>query len=85
MEQVSCRACGSCVLVEKYSLAHTSVQWTAGAASACIEIEGADARIRACPMLRDSIEDAVAAGVIGVSTRESDVRTRGGMPLHEIG
>ncbi len=71
------------MLVEKYSMAHTSVQWTTEAASACPEIDGADARIRTCPMLRDSIEDAVATGLIGVSTRESDVRTRGGMPLHE--
>lgn len=81
MEQVSCRACGSCVLVEKYSMQHTSVQWNAAAVAACPEISGDGARTRTCPMLRDSIDEAVAAGVVGVSTRETDVLNRGYLPL----
>ncbi|MGF6886163.1 hypothetical protein ABIA39_000130 [Nocardia sp. GAS34] len=84
MEQVSCRTCGSCVLVEKYSMQHTSVQWNAAAVAACPEIAGDDGRMRTCHMLRDSIDDAVAAGVIGVSTREMDVHNRGRVPLPGI-
>jgi hypothetical protein len=85
MEQISCRACGSCVLVEKYSMQQTSVQWNAAAVAACPEIADGGARVRTCKMLRDSIDDAVVAGVVGVSTREMDVHNRGAMPRPGIG
>ncbi|MCZ0982532.1 hypothetical protein O1L60_36485 [Streptomyces diastatochromogenes] len=37
MRAVECAACGNQVLCEKFSVAHTSVQWTADAAVACAE------------------------------------------------
>ncbi|MFE3057307.1 hypothetical protein [Nocardia sp. NPDC059239] len=77
MDKVSCRSCGTCVLVEKYSDQHTSVQWNRDAQAACTEL--ADTRLRAhtCPALRASIDEAVASGALTVSTRDVDVRTRG--------
>ncbi|MDI3419079.1 hypothetical protein [Streptomyces luteolus] len=72
MQAVECVTCGNQVLCEKFSLAHTSVQWTADAAVACAEFreqvaEGASsARIRTCGGLRASIERAVAAGTLEV-------------------
>ncbi|WP_454198688.1 hypothetical protein [Nocardia sp. Marseille-Q1738] len=74
MERVSCRACGTCVLVEKFSVQHTSVQWSAVAVAACAEFARADtARIRTCIALRDSIDAAVATGALEVGTRDGDV------------
>ncbi|WP_324199112.1 hypothetical protein [Nocardia amamiensis] len=74
MERIACRACGTCVLVEKFSVEHTSVQWSAVAMAACAELAGADgARVRTCIALRDSIDAAVAVGALGVSTRDGDV------------
>ncbi|MET9027241.1 hypothetical protein ABZW96_16740 [Nocardia sp. NPDC004168] len=74
MERVTCRICATCVLVEKFSPQHTSVQWSAGAVAACAEFAGADsARVRTCVALRDSIDAAVAGGLIDVSTRDGDV------------
>ncbi|WP_039801492.1 hypothetical protein [Nocardia araoensis] len=74
MERVSCRACATCVLVEKFSPQHTSVQWSASAVAACAEFAGAaGARVRTCVALRDSIDAAVADGLIEVSTRDGDV------------
>jgi hypothetical protein len=72
MQPVTCRACGTRVLVEKFSLAHTSVQWTSSAGSTCTEFagriaQGSDStRIPTCLSLRDSIERAVADGVLAV-------------------
>ncbi|MBF6191836.1 hypothetical protein [Nocardia implantans] len=74
MERVTCRTCGTCVLVEKFSPQHTSVQWNAGAVAACAEFAGADgARVRTCAALRESIDAAVADGLVEVSTRDGDV------------
>lgn len=74
MEPVTCRTCATCVLVEKFSPQHTSVQWTASAVAACAEFTGADsARMRTCAALRDSIDAAVAGGRIEVGTRDGDV------------
>ncbi|MEV0323783.1 hypothetical protein ACIBKX_08740 [Streptomyces sp. NPDC050658] len=73
MQPVECVTCGNQVLCEKFSLAHTSVQWTADAAVACAEFrdrvaEGASsARIRTCRQLRTSIERAVMAGELEVA------------------
>lgn len=77
MEQVSCRSCGTCVLVEKFSPQHTSVQWNNAAVAACHQLTGAGLRSHTCHALRASIEAAVAAGDLDVSTRDIDVRTRG--------
>jgi hypothetical protein len=73
VQALSCRRCGTAVLVEKYSLAHTSVQWSAESAG-CAEfverlaVDGppATAIIPTCEQLRDSIWDAVRAGVVRV-------------------
>ncbi|MBF6182862.1 MULTISPECIES: hypothetical protein [Nocardia] len=77
MEQVSCRSCGTCVAVEKFSPQHTSVQWNSAAVAACTGLARDGLRSHTCPALRASIENAVAAGELGVSTRDADVRTRG--------
>ncbi|MFM9370441.1 hypothetical protein [Streptomyces sp. Da 82-17] len=72
MQPVECLTCGNQVLCEKFSLAHTSVQWTTDAAVACAEIraqvaDGASsALVRTCGPLRASIEQAVAAGELAV-------------------
>ncbi|MEU3609626.1 hypothetical protein AB0E83_29920 [Streptomyces sp. NPDC035033] len=77
MRPVECAACGTQVLCEKFSPAHTSVQWTADAAVACAEFRGrtgeggTTARIRTCRALRGSIDRAVTDGTLGVG----DVRT----------
>ncbi|MFI1913527.1 hypothetical protein [Nocardia sp. NPDC020380] len=77
MDKVSCRSCGTCVLVEKYSDQHTSVQWNKAAEAACTELAAGGLRTHTCPALRASIDAAVAAGDLTVSTRDIDVRTRG--------
>lgn len=69
---VECRACGVVVRVAKFSLHHTSVQWTGQAVRGCAEFAGAAAEGRSsalvptCASLRDSIEDAVAGGRVEV-------------------
>lgn len=77
MDKVSCRSCGTCVLVEKYSDQHTSVQWNKTAMTECAELGGNTLRSHTCAALRASIDEAVASGAVGVSTRDVDVRTRG--------
>ena len=70
---VSCARCGAAVLVAKFSLQHTSVQWSAAAVRACAEFRAlaADGRpsalVEGCASLRDSIDAAVAAGRLEVS------------------
>ena len=57
----------------KFSLQHTSVQWSAAAVQACAEFHAlaadgrASALIEGCASLRDSIDAAVAAGRLKVS------------------
>jgi hypothetical protein len=66
---VACAQCGVIVQVTKFSLQHTSVQWSAGAVGGCAEFAKADsvsALIPTCASLRDSIEDAVAGGRVEV-------------------
>ncbi len=82
MNPISCRSCGTCVLVEKYSPQHTSVQWSAAARAACTGLAEVSEREHTCPALRDSIDAAVRAGELSVSTREQDVRTRGRTMAH---
>ncbi|MEV5648526.1 hypothetical protein AB0L57_09775 [Nocardia sp. NPDC052254] len=75
MDEVSCRSCGACVLVEKFSPQHTSVQWTGAARAHCTELPGRG--LHTCAALRDSVDEAVRSGELGVSTRDTDVSTRG--------
>lgn len=73
LQPLSCRRCGTAVLVEKYSLAHTSVQWP-GDSRGCPEFAEwlaaggppQTAIIPTCLQLRDSIEDAVRSGALAV-------------------
>jgi hypothetical protein len=68
-----CRACGTCVLVKKNSINHTSIQWTSDAASSCpvfADQAAAGARtalLDTCPRLSDSIDDAVREGTLAVA------------------
>jgi hypothetical protein len=59
--------------VAKFSLQHTSVQWTGDAVSRCAEFAERVATTRVntaliptCASLRDSIDDAVAGGRVEV-------------------
>ncbi|POX57206.1 hypothetical protein C3489_00310 [Streptomyces sp. Ru71] len=73
MQPVECATCGNQVLCEKFSMAHTSVQWTAEAAVVCAEFRGrvteggSTARIRTCRALRESIDRAVEEGTLEVA------------------
>jgi hypothetical protein len=67
---VECARCGAAVLAAKFSLQHTTVQWTAAAVRACQEFGASDrpsALVEGCASLRDSIDAAVAAGRLEVS------------------
>jgi hypothetical protein len=66
---VECAQCGVVVRVAKFSLQHTSIQWTKQAVRGCEEFVtagGNSALIATCASLRDSIEDAVAGGRVEV-------------------
>ncbi|MER7076891.1 hypothetical protein SAMN02982929_00918 [Saccharopolyspora kobensis] len=69
MQPLSCRSCGTCVLVKKNSAAHTQVQWTTDT-DRCAELAQHPAADRAsvltCLQLRDSIETAVRRGELQV-------------------
>jgi len=70
--EVECAQCGVVVHVAKFSLRHTSVQWTRQSVLGCQEFAakiaagGESALIATCASLRDSIDDAVAAGRVEV-------------------
>lgn len=68
MHPVSCRACGSCVLVKKNTLAHTLVQWTSDT-TRCAELNGhgEPGIVPTCTRLRESIEDGVRSGLVPVA------------------
>ncbi|MEV3964228.1 hypothetical protein AB0M34_25630 [Nocardia sp. NPDC050193] len=71
MQPHPCRECGNRVLVEKNSLAHTSIQWTGGLRY--VEFAAApDLTSRAlrptCAKMRDSIECAVREGLIDIGS-----------------
>ncbi|MFB7181895.1 hypothetical protein ACFCYI_29825 [Streptomyces sp. NPDC056257] len=72
MRPVACGECGNSVLCEKFSPAHTQVQWTGDAAALCPRIAAEvaagrlSARVRSCPALRTSIEAAVREGRLEV-------------------
>jgi uncharacterized protein YbbK (DUF523 family) len=60
---VDCRECGTTVLCEKFSAAHTSTQWTEDAERVCPEVRSG---LGACRRLRAAIDRAVAAGELTV-------------------
>jgi hypothetical protein len=70
---VACERCGATALVAKFSLQHTSVQWTLESVRACAEFRARGAAgepsalIDTCVSLRDSIDRAVADGRLAVS------------------
>ncbi|MFD9411627.1 hypothetical protein ACFWBN_32030 [Streptomyces sp. NPDC059989] len=72
MRPLVCAECGAGVLCEKFSPAHTQVQWTGEAAALCPRIAAEvasgelSARVRSCPALRASIEAAVREGRLEV-------------------
>jgi len=75
---VECARCGVHVHVTKFSLQHTSVQWTGGAVLQCAEFAvrvaagGDSALIPTCASLRDSIDRAVACGRVRVGLDGGD-------------
>jgi hypothetical protein len=70
LQPVDCRFCHVSVLVKKLGPEHTSVQWNSDAAQRCAyfaevrESGGQTARSRSCPRLADSIEHAIAEGIL---------------------
>ena len=71
-EPVECERCGAVVEVAKFSLQHTSVQWTSQAVLRCAEFSAAaavgrpSALIATCASLRASIDKAVGAGRVEI-------------------
>jgi hypothetical protein len=72
-QPVRCARCGATVQVAKFSPQHTSVQWTGAATASCAEFRAAwaaagsgGAPMEGCGALRDSIDAAVAAGLLAV-------------------
>ena len=81
MESVNCNTCGNRVLVEKYSDAHTSIQWLDEADKVCPEF--AETRgmtpgpwTPTCHKLRESIDDLTLSGQLGLSLRSYPVPGR---------
>jgi hypothetical protein len=81
MESVRCNSCGNRVLVEKYSEAHTSIQWLEDADRACPEFAEARTEVGrpwtpTCHKLRESIDDLTISGQLGLSLRSYPVPGR---------
>jgi len=70
LHPVDCRFCHVTVAVKRLGPGHTAVQWNSQATQRCAyfteirESGGDPARSRTCPKLADSIEHAVAEGVL---------------------
>jgi hypothetical protein len=70
LQPVVCRFCHVTVLVKKLGPEHTSVQWNSEAVQRCAffaevrQAGGQTARSRSCPRLADSIEHAIAEGIL---------------------
>ncbi|MEU8464094.1 hypothetical protein [Streptomyces sp. NPDC029003] len=83
MTAVVCGACGNRVWCEKFSPAHTQLQWTGDAAALCPHLGAAaaagqpGARVRACPRLGEAVEAAVREGRLR-ETRRDRGRPAGG-------
>lgn len=60
MQPHNCRSCGLAVTVEKFSAAHTSIQWLPES-EGCpfVGARGRSLAERSCPELRRSIDEAV--------------------------
>jgi hypothetical protein len=77
LTRVCCGGCPSEVLVRKASPHQTSVQWRSSPAASCPEFAARvaagelSARIDTCPKLRESIERAVASGLVPVPDEEA--------------
>nr|WP_237727093.1 hypothetical protein [Rhodococcus jostii] len=72
MQPLNCRTCGLAVMVEKFSNAHTSIQWLADA-STCpvVSMRGhLPADDDCCPELRQSIDSAVRENTLTESRIE---------------
>jgi hypothetical protein len=76
MEQpLTCRGCGTEVLVEKHSWHHTNIQWQAPSATVCPELRAQvergepPSRALGCERLRASVRDAALAGELEVADR----------------
>jgi hypothetical protein len=70
--EVQCARCGAVVEVAKFSLQHTSVQWTVEAVltcaefAACVAAGGSSALVATCASLRAGIDAAVTDGRVEV-------------------
>ncbi|WP_016933448.1 hypothetical protein [Rhodococcus sp. R1101] len=71
--EVRCRECGTCVLVRKSSLSHTSVQWQEDPDTVCPTFRGNTSTRgssitprEGCPQLGASIDRAVLDGTLPV-------------------
>jgi hypothetical protein len=70
---VECARCGATVEIVKFSPQHTSAQWTATAVRQCAEFRTRAAEgtrsplVDGCATLRDSIDAAVASGLVPVT------------------
>jgi hypothetical protein len=70
LQPVDCRFCHATVNVKRLGPGHTAVQWNTEASQRCayfaeLRASGENsARMRSCPKLADSIEDAVAEGCL---------------------
>ena len=78
MQPIDCRQCGTAVLVEKYTISHTSVQWLSDAATSCPRFAMATAAeggsvcgttSLSCSALNESIDEAVRDGRFDIITR----------------
>lgn len=78
MQPINCHDCGTAVLVEKFSMPHTSIQWLGDTSSACPKIAQAMAAGEgglcgttglSCSTLRTTIDDAVRQGRIEIISR----------------
>jgi hypothetical protein len=72
MVPVRCHSCGTEVLVKKNSDKHTSVQWTSDPVASCPRFAEAvaagerSAQYLGCPLLKESIAEAVENGTVVV-------------------
>ncbi len=85
---VSCRSCGTEVLVRKNSEQHTSIQWTSDPASSCpryaeeVARGGNTALLDTCIELSASIATAAAEGAVPIGEEGSPTQANGASPGH---
>lgn len=91
MQEVRCDTCRNRVMVEKYSPAHTSVQWLQDAEAACPEFARRAALgehskcLPTCVALRESIQQAVQSGKLRTdSERHEPVLGSLGSPIRKL-